>query len=102
MYLLASRLPARLTASGQLQTLFDQERSQWDRELIEEGQHLLELSATGSEVMEYHVEAAIAMVHARAERAESTDWAQILLLYDTLIAIRPSPVVALSRAITIA
>ena len=70
MSLHAARLPGRVNAAGQLQTLFDQDRSHWDRELIEEGQRLLELSATGPEVTEYHVEAAIALVHARADRAE--------------------------------
>jgi len=102
MMLHAARLPGRVNASGQLQALSDQDRSHWDRELIEEGQHLLEQSATGPEVMEYHVEAAIALVHARAERAETTNWAQIVRLYDTLMTIRPSPVVALNRAIAIA
>ena len=102
MSLHAARLPARVNASGELQPLFDQDRSHWDRELIEQGQRLLELSATGPEFMEYHVEAAIALVHARAERAESTNWAQIVRLYDTLMTIRPSPVVALNRAIAIA
>jgi RNA polymerase sigma-70 factor (ECF subfamily) len=102
MSLHAARLPGRVNAAGQLQTLFDQDRSHWDRDLIEEGQRLLELSATGPEVMEYHVEAAIALVHARADRAESTNWAQIVRLYDTLATIRPSPIVALNRAIAVA
>jgi RNA polymerase sigma-70 factor (ECF subfamily) len=102
MSLHAARLPARLNASGQLQTLFDQDRSRWDATLIAEGQRLLELSATGPEVTEYHIEAAIAAVHARADRMETTNWAQIVALYDTLAAIRPSPIVALNRAIALA
>jgi RNA polymerase sigma-70 factor (ECF subfamily) len=102
MSLHAARLPGRLNAAGQLQTLFEQDRAHWDRTLIDEGQRLLELSATGSDVMEYHVEAAIALVHARAERAETTNWAQIVVLYDTLITIRPSPIIALNRAIAVA
>jgi len=101
MSLHAARLPARVNASGQLQALTDQDRSHWDRELIEEGQRLLEQSATGPEVMEYHVEAAIALVHARADRADTTNWAQIVRLYDTLMTIRPSPIVALNRAIAV-
>jgi RNA polymerase sigma-70 factor (ECF subfamily) len=102
MSLHAARLPGRLNAAGQLQTLSEQDRSHWDRQLIEEGQRLLEHSATGSDVMEYHVEAAIALVHARADQAATTNWAQIVVLYDTLIAIRPSPIIALNRAIAVA
>jgi RNA polymerase sigma-70 factor (ECF subfamily) len=101
MCLHASRLPARVDAVGNLTSLFSQDRSQWDQHLIAEGQRLLELSATGSELTEYHVEAAIAAVHARARRAEDTDWGQIVALYDRLMTIRPSPVVALNRAIAI-
>jgi RNA polymerase sigma-70 factor (ECF subfamily) len=79
-----------------------QDRSQWDPELIAEGQRLLDLSATGSALTEYHVEAAIASVHASAPRAEDTNWGQIVALYDTLMAFRASPVVALNRAIAVA
>ena len=98
----AARLPARVDASGNLSSLFDQNRSQWDQELVAEGLKLLELSATGTELTEYHVEAAIASIHSRSLRAEDTDWASIVSLYDTLMSIRPSPVVALNRAIAIA
>src|SRR5215470_13455287 len=97
----AARLPARVDASGQLSSLFDQDRSRWDLHLVEEGQKHLDLSATGPELTEYHVEAAIAWVHAMAHRAEDTDWARIVSLYDTLMTLRPSPVVALNRAIAI-
>src|SRR5262249_17991189 len=72
------------------------------QELIVEGMRLLELSATGSELTEYHVEAAIASIHARARSIEDTDWKTIVSLYDTLMSIRQSPVVALNRAIAIA
>ncbi|HEX3471176.1 MAG TPA: DUF6596 domain-containing protein [Silvibacterium sp.] len=102
MCLHAARLPGRVDASGDLHSLFDQDRSRWDRELIAEGQLLLDLSATGSDLTEYHVEAAIASVHANAPSAEETNWEQIVSLYDTLLAIRPSPVVALNRAIAVA
>jgi RNA polymerase sigma factor (sigma-70 family) len=98
----AARLPARVDESGNLTPLFEQDRSRWDSQLISEGQELLELSATGTELTEYHVEAAIAAAHAVAPNNENTDWAQIILLYDTLLLIRPSPVVALNRAIAIA
>jgi RNA polymerase sigma-70 factor (ECF subfamily) len=102
MYLHAARLPARVDASGNLSSLFDQDRSRWDPDLVAEGLRLLDRSATGSELTEYHVEAAIASVHANAQRAEDTKWGQIVELYDTLMTIRPSPVVALNRAIAVA
>ena len=98
----AARLPARIDSFGNLSSLFDQDRTQWDQKLLEEGLRLLDLSATGSDLTEYHVEAAIASVHARAKRAQDTDWKAIVELYGTLMAIRPSPVVALNRAIAIA
>jgi predicted RNA polymerase sigma factor len=102
MSLHAARLPARIDASGNLSSLFDQDRSQWDQELRLEGLKLLELSSTGSALTEYHVEAAIASIHARALRAEDTDWKTIVSLYDTLMTIRPSPIVALNRAVAVA
>jgi RNA polymerase sigma-70 factor (ECF subfamily) len=102
MCLHAARLPARIDASGNLSSFFDQDRSRWDAELVADGQRLLDLSATGPELTEYHVEAAIASVHASARRPEDTDWGKIVSLYDTLMTIRPSPVVALNRAIAVA
>jgi len=102
MCLHAGRLPGRVDASGELHSLFEQDRSRWDANLIAEGQRLLDLSAVGCELTEYHVEAAIASVHSRALCAEDTDWERIVSLYDTLLVIRPSPVVALNRAIAIA
>jgi RNA polymerase sigma factor (sigma-70 family) len=98
----AARLPARVDASGNLRSLFDQDRSEWDQELITEGIKLLDLSATEPGITEYHVEAAIASIHARALRVEDTDWATIVSLYDTLMTIHPSPIVALNRAIAVA
>jgi RNA polymerase sigma factor (sigma-70 family) len=102
MCLHAARSPARVDAWGNLTSLFDQDRTRWDSRLMAEGQRLLDLSATGKELTEYHVEAAIASVHVTAHRTEETDWGRIVALYDTLMAIRPSPVVALNRAIAIA
>ena len=102
MSLNAARLPARVDASGHLNTLADQDRSQWDADLVSEGLKLLERSASGSEVSDYHVEAAIAAVHAEAPRAEDTDWPKIVALYDMLMTIHPSPIVALNRAIAVA
>jgi RNA polymerase sigma-70 factor (ECF subfamily) len=98
----AARLPARLDAAGNLSSLFDQDRSQWDRKLVSEGLKLLELSAAGSELTEYHVEAAIASAHATAARVEDTNWEAIVSLYDSLLTINPSPIVALNRAIAVA
>jgi len=75
---------------------------QWDQELRADGLKLLDLSVTESELTEYHVEAAIASIHARALRVEDTDWTSIVSLYDTLMTIHPSPIVALNRAIAVA
>jgi len=102
MCLNAARLPARTDAAGDLLALFDQDRAKWDRSLLTEGELLLQRSARGPELSAYHVEAAIAWVHASAARAEETDWSKIVTLYDMLMAIRPSPIVALNRAIAIA
>jgi RNA polymerase sigma factor (sigma-70 family) len=102
MCLHAARLPARLDAGGELLPLSEQDRSRWDRALLAEGQRWLERSATGSELTDYHVEAAIAWAHGSAPSAADTDWARIVALYDQLMRLRPSPVVALNRAIAIA
>jgi RNA polymerase sigma factor (sigma-70 family) len=102
MCLNAARLPARVDTSGNLISLLDQDRSLWDHELVSEGLKLLDLSAEGPALTEYHVEAAIASVHANSLRMQDTDWGKIVSLYDTLMTIHPSPIVALNRAIAIA
>jgi len=102
MYLNAARLPGRLDEAGDLLALFDQDRSRWDAALIAEGLELLEASAVGSDPTEYHLEAGIAAVHAAAGRAEDTRWGEIVSIYDALMKVRPSPVVALNRAIALA
>jgi RNA polymerase sigma-70 factor (ECF subfamily) len=102
MCLHAGRMPSRLDDAGDLTPFFDQDRSRWDRTLLAEGQRLLAASACGHELTAYHVEAAIASVHAAAPSARETDWGTIVRLYDALLAIRPSPVVALHRAIAVA
>ncbi len=99
---LAARLPGRLDPAGNLTLLDRQDRSSWDAALIAEGGRFLDRSATGDEVTPYHLEAAIAGLHARTARAEETDWSAIVSLYDRLMAIEPSPVVALNRAVAIA
>jgi RNA polymerase sigma factor (sigma-70 family) len=98
----AARLRARVDARGDLISLADQDRSLWDKRLIAKGNRLLDRSATGSELTEYHIEAAIASLHATAARADETDWPRLVWLYDTLLEIRPSPVIALNRAIALA
>ena len=87
---------------GKLRALFAQDRARWDAELIAEGLSLLSRSATGVELTEYHVEAGIAALHAAAGSTEETRWADIVAHYDVLMKVRPSPVVALNRAIAIA
>ncbi|HMA70101.1 MAG TPA: DUF6596 domain-containing protein [Xanthobacteraceae bacterium] len=101
MTLTAARLPARTDSSGNLIALSNQDRALWDRKRLIEGTRLLELSASGNEVAAYHIEAAIASAHAMAQRVEDTDWSKIISLYDALMGINPSPIVALSRAIAI-
>jgi RNA polymerase sigma-70 factor (ECF subfamily) len=101
MYLHAARLPARVDAAGDLNALADQDRARWDRRLVAEGLTLFERSSTGDELTAYHVESAIAAVHASAESLGATDWRQIVALYDRLMTIAPSPVVALNRAIAV-
>ena len=97
----AARLKARISPNGDLYAFLDQARSLWDRRLIERGYELLDRSAAGDTISEYHLEAAIAAVHCRAPTAEETNWAMILSLYDSLLVLRPSPVVALNRAVVV-
>ena len=102
MSLHAARLPARVDSAADLRPLLDQDRSLWDTRLVREGLLLLEHSAAGDELTAYHVEAAIAAAHAAAPSVEETDWEQVVSLYDRLMTIAPSPVIALNRAIAIA
>jgi RNA polymerase sigma-70 factor (ECF subfamily) len=99
MALNASRLPARVDAGGNLNALSDQDRSLWDKALIARGLELLDRSASGDRLSEYHIEAAISAVHARSSDPSDTDWKKIVSLYDLLLDAKPSPVVALNRAI---
>ncbi len=96
-----ARMPARLDPRGDLAALGDQDRSKWDAALVAEGLALFERSATGEELSAYHLEAAIAAVHAAAPSAAETDWPAIVSLYDRLLELSPSPVVALGRAVAI-
>jgi RNA polymerase sigma factor (sigma-70 family) len=102
MCLNAARMPARVDATGNLSSLYEQDRGLWDRELIARGEQLLDHSATGSTLTEYHIEAGIASLHACAASLQDTRWPMIISLYDSLLRIRASPVVALNRAIAVA
>ena len=101
MCLNAARLPGRVDALGELQPLENQDRSSWDHGLIAEGLALLGRAASGASVSYYHIEAAIAACHTTAPVPAETDWRKVVQLYDALISIAPSPVVALNRAIAI-
>jgi RNA polymerase sigma factor (sigma-70 family) len=102
MCLNAARLPGRTDAQGNLIPLAEQDRALWDRKLIAKGVKFLELSAAGADISEYHIEAAIAAIHASALNMAKTDWRSIVGLYDLLMAQHPSPIVALNRAIAVA
>ena len=102
MLLNASRLSARVDEEGAILRLEDQDRSKWDRGMIAQGMFHLARSASGNELSEYHLQAGIAAVHCAAPDYAATDWRQILALYDRLIEIDDSPVVALNRAVALA
>jgi predicted RNA polymerase sigma factor len=102
MLLTDARRPARADAAGRLIPLAEQDRSRWDRDSIEEGTALLAEAVARGAVGEYQLQAAIAAEHDRAERAEDTDWREILGLYGLLERITGNPMVALNRAIAAA
>jgi RNA polymerase sigma-70 factor (ECF subfamily) len=102
MLLTASRRAARTTAAGALVRLADQDRSRWDRQLIAEGQDLVRRCLRRGQPGPYQVQAAINAVHSDAPTAAATDWRQVVILYDQLAAVAPSPVVALNRAVAVA
>jgi len=102
MLLQDSRRAARSSPTGELVLLADQDRSLWNRAQIAEGTALVRRALSGREVGAYALQAAIAAVHAEASDAASTDWAEIVGLYDLLLQAGPSPVVALNRAVAVA
>jgi len=102
MLLHESRRAARTSSDGELVLLDDQDRSQWNREQIAEGLSLVESAMSTRRVGPYTLQAAIAAVHAEAASAATTDWGQIIGLYDVLARANPSPVVELNRAIAVA
>jgi RNA polymerase sigma-70 factor (ECF subfamily) len=97
-----ARRPARLDAEGRFVRLADQDRSRWDRARIDEGHDLVRACLRRDRPGPYQLQAAIAAVHADAPVAAATDWAQIVALYDQLLAVSPTPVVALNRAVAVA
>lgn len=102
MLLTAARFPTRLDEHGSLLRLHDQDRSQWDQALIGRGLQQLAEAAYGSAVSEYHLLAGIAALHCLAADYAATDWPRILRHYDELMRLKPSPVVALNRAVAVA
>jgi len=102
MLLNTARMPTRQDGEGNLLRLSEQDRRRWDQPMIARGMFHLMQSAAGEEISEYHLQAGIAACHDAAKDYESTDWRQILSLYDRLVALDGSPVVALNRAIVVA
>lgn len=107
MLLTEARRPARISATGELVSLDEQVRGAWDRDLIEEGHRLVRerlaaVAAGGTPPGRYQLLAAINAVHTDARDARDTDWSQVVALYDRLVRIDPSPVVALNRAVAVA
>jgi RNA polymerase sigma-70 factor (ECF subfamily) len=102
MLLTQSRQAARTTSDGSIVLLRDQDRGLWDRRLIGEGQDLVRACLRRNHPGPFQIQAAIAAVHSDATTAGGTDWAQILRLYDQLMGMAPTPVVALNRAVALA
>jgi RNA polymerase sigma-70 factor (ECF subfamily) len=102
MLLQAARLPARVDAAGELATLEEQDRASWDQHMLAEGLRELGRSASGERLTAYHVEAAIASCHAIAPSFEETEWDSVVAHYDQLLELKPTPVVALNRAVAVA
>lgn len=97
----ASREASRLDANGNIILLQHQDRTKWNQSLIQKGNEFLDKATAGDELSEYHLEAAIAATHARAVTFESTDWKNILTLYELLSGVKSDPIVELNKAIAI-
>ena len=102
MLLIESRRATRTTPVGHLVLLADQDRGRWDRGLIAEGRAIVRACLRRNQPGPYQIQAAINAVHSDASAAATTDWWQILQLYNQLLALAPSPVVALNRAVAVA
>src|SRR5215467_6596788 len=102
LLLTGARRPARTGPGGDLVRLADQDRTRWDQTMIIEGQDLVRACLRRNQPGPYQLQAAIAAVHSDAATAADTDWGQILALYDQLLAVTPTPVVALNRLVAVA
>jgi RNA polymerase sigma-70 factor (ECF subfamily) len=102
MLLIQARRETRTTPAGDLVLLKDQDRSRWDRRMVDEGQALVRQCLKRGQPGPYQIQAAINAVHSDAPTAPDTDWGQILELYDQLSALAPGPVVSLHRAVAVA
>jgi len=102
MLLNAARIPSRTDNDGNLLRLQEQDRSRWNQPMIARGMFHIAHSAAGDELSEYHLQAGIAAVHCAARDYASTDWRQILEMYDRLVEFDDSPIVALNRAVAVA
>ena len=102
MFLNAARLSARTDAEGHILRLREQNRSRWDKAMIARGMFHLAQSAEGTEISAYHLQAGIAACHCVAQDAKATNWRQILSLYDQLVELDDSPIVALNRTVAVA
>jgi RNA polymerase sigma-70 factor, ECF subfamily len=102
LLLTESRRPARQAPDGRIVLLPDQDRTRWDRALIDEGQDLVRACLRRGQPGPFQIQAAIGAVHADAATAADTDWRQIVQLYDQLLVAAPTPVVALNRAVAVA
>jgi RNA polymerase sigma-70 factor (ECF subfamily) len=101
MLLNTARMPARVDENGDLLRLNEQDRGRWDQQMIAKAMFYFARSAQGQELSEYHIQAGISACHCTARDYKSTDWRQILSLYDRLIELDHSPVVALNRAVAV-
>ena len=98
----AARFESRLDENDCIVLLSRQDRSKWNKELIQVGSYYLNLSSEGSSLSVYHIESAIAAEHALAENFEKTNWERLLQLYDWLLTVKPSPMIELNRAVVLA
>jgi RNA polymerase sigma factor (sigma-70 family) len=101
MYLSAARFPSRVDEHGDLLRLEDQDRTKWDQSLIARGLYEMTEAAQGEDLSDYHLQAGIAAIHCTSPDVASTDWQRIVLHYDRLYQLKPSPVVALNRAVAL-
>jgi RNA polymerase sigma-70 factor (ECF subfamily) len=98
----AARFESRMDENNFIVLLAEQDRSRWDKELIQMGNYYLNLSSHGNSVTIYHVESAIAATHCKAKKFAETDWNMILKLYELLMQMKPSPLIELNRCVVLA